>query len=349
MGSTMAKKIGILTSGGDAPGLNPVIAGYTKTAIKNGYEVIGFLDGWKGLIEGNYEKLTLDRVKEIVQEGGTILGSSRTNPRKEEKGFERIFETLKKLDIYAFAACGGDDTLGVAKELNEKGANVVGVPKTIDNDLEATDQTFGFDTSINIAMDAIDRLRTTARSHHRIFVLELMGRHSGWIALEAGMAGNANAIVIPEFDYPLTELCELLKKRHEGTRTYSIVVIAEGVIFPEMKEKVEKAGKDSFGNVILANLKVGEFLADEIKERTGLPVRAVTLGHIQRGGPPSAYDRFLGLRYGAKAAELIHTEKFGRMASLQGTKIADVPIEKAVAKRKVVSKELWLLAKSFFG
>jgi len=224
----------------------------------------------------------------------------------------------------------------------------VGVPKTIDNDLEATDQTFGFDTAINIAMEAIDRLRTTAKSHHRIFVLELMGRHSGWIALEAGMAGNANAIVIPEFDYPLDELCELLQKRHKGKRTYSIVVVAEGVIFPEMKEKVEKAGKDSFGNVILANLKVGEFLADEIKERTGLPVRAVTLGHIQRGGPPSAYDRFLGLRYGAKAAELIHEGKFGRMASLQGTEIVDEPIEKAVAERKVVSKELWLLAKSFF-
>ncbi len=345
----MAKKIGILTSGGDAPGLNPVIAGFTRTAIKNGYEVIGFLDGWKGLIEGEYEKLSLDKVKEIVQEGGTILGSSRINPRKVENGFEKILKTLKNLDVYAFAACGGDDTLGVAKILNEKGANVVGVPKTIDNDLEATDQTFGFDTSINIAMDAIDRLRTTAKSHHRVFVLELMGRHSGWIALEAGMAGNANAIIIPEFEYSLDELCRLLKKRHDGRRTYSIVVVAEGVIFPEMKEKVEKVGKDSFGNVILADLKVGEFLADEIKERTGLPVRAVTLGHIQRGGPPSAYDRYLGLRYGAKAAELIHESKFGRMASLQGMKIIDEPIEKAIAERKVVSKDLWLLAKSFFG
>ncbi|NHK31702.1 MAG: 6-phosphofructokinase [Asgard group archaeon] len=345
----MAKKVGILTSGGDAPGLNPVIAGYTRKAIENGYEVVGFLDGWKGLIEGNFEELTLNRVKEIVQEGGTILGSSRTNPRKVEKGFEKIFKTLKDLNIYAFAACGGDDTQGVAKELNEKGAKVVGVPKTIDNDLEATDQTFGFDTSINIAMDAIDRLRTTAKSHHRVFVLELMGRHSGWIALEAGMAGNANAIIIPEFEYPLDELCSLLKKRHDGKRTYSIIVVAEGVVFPEMKEKIEKAGKDSFGNIILADLKVGEFLADEIKERTGLPVRAVTLGHIQRGGPPSAYDRFLGLRYGAKAAELIHEGKFGRMASLQGTKIVDVPIEKAVAERKVVPENLWLLAKSFFG
>ncbi|MGC9778785.1 MAG: 6-phosphofructokinase [Candidatus Heimdallarchaeota archaeon] len=345
----MAKKIGILTSGGDAPGLNPVIAGFTRTAIKNGYEVIGFLDGWKGLIEGEYEKLSLDKVKEIVQEGGTILGSSRINPRKVENGFEKILKTLKNLDVYAFAACGGDDTLGVAKILNEKGANVVGVPKTIDNDLEATDQTFGFDTSINIAMDAIDRLRTTAKSHHRVFVLELMGRHSGWIALEAGMAGNANAIIIPEFEYSLDELCRLLKKRHDGRRSYSIVVVAEGVIFPEMKEKVEKVGKDSFGNVILADLKVGEFLADEIKERTRLPVRAVTLGHIQRGGPPSAYDRYLGLRYGAKAAELIHESKFGRMASLQGMKIIDEPIEKAIAERKVVSKDLWLLAKSFFG
>ncbi|NHJ46213.1 MAG: 6-phosphofructokinase [Asgard group archaeon] len=345
----MAKKVGILTSGGDAPGLNPVIAGFTRKAIENGYEVVGFLDGWKGLIEGNIEKLTLERVKEIVQEGGTILGSSRTNPRKVENGYEKIFKTLKELDIYALATCGGDDTQGVAKELNEKGAKVVGVPKTIDNDLEATDQTFGFDTSINIAMDAIDRLRTTAKSHHRVFVLELMGRHSGWIALEAGMAGNANIIVIPEFDYPLNELCEVLKKRHDGNRTYSIIVVAEGVVFPEMKEKIEKAGKDSFGNIILADLKVGEFLADAIKEKTKLPVRAVTLGHIQRGGPPSAYDRFLGLRYGAKAAELIHDGKFGRMTSLQGTNIVDVPIEKAVAKRKVVPKDLWLLAKSFFG
>ena len=345
----MAKKIGILTSGGDAPGLNPVIAGYTRTAIKNGYEVVGFQDGWKGLIEGLTEELTLDRVKEIVQEGGTILGSSRTNPRKVENGFEKILATLKKLDIFAFAACGGDDTLGVAKILNEKGANVVGVPKTIDNDLEATDQTFGFDTSINIAMDAIDRLRTTAKSHHRIFVLELMGRHSGWIALEAGMAGNANAIIIPEFEYSIDDVCKLLNRRHKNKRTYSIVCVAEGVIFPEMKEKIENAGKDSFGNIILADLKVGEFLADEIASRTELPVRSVTLGHIQRGGPPTAYDRYLGLRYGAKAAELIHAGKFGRMASLKGTQIVDEPIEKAVAERKVVSKEEWLLAKSFFG
>jgi len=346
----MTKKIGILTSGGDAPGLNPVIAGYTRKAIDLGYDVVGFLDGWKGLIEGEIEELTLTKVEEIVQEGGTILGSSRTNPRKVEKGFERIFETLKKLDIHAFAACGGDDTLGVAKELTEKGANVVGVPKTIDNDLEATDQTFGFDTSINIAMEAIDRLRTTAKSHHRVFVLELMGRHSGWIALEAGMAGNANAIIIPEFEYSIDELSELLAKRHKkNKRTYSIVVVAEGVVFPEMKEKIEKAGKDTFGNVILADLKVGEFLADEIKNRTGLPIRGITLGHIQRGGPPSAYDRYLGLRYGAKAAELINEKKFGRMASLQGTTITDVPIEKAVAKRKVVPEDVWLLAKSFFG
>jgi len=345
----LAKKIGILTSGGDAPGLNPVIAGYTRTAIKNGYEVIGFQDGWKGIIEGNMEKLTLEKVKEIVQEGGTILGSSRTNPRKVDNGFELIIDTLKKNDIYAFTACGGDDTLGVANILNEKGANVVGVPKTIDNDLEATDQTFGFDTSINIAMDAIDKLRTTARSHHRIFVLELMGRHSGWIAIEAGMAGNAHAIIIPEFEYSLDELAKLLTKRHKNERTYSIVVVAEGVIFPEMKEKIDQAGKDSFGNIILANLKVGEFLAGEIKKRTQLPVRAVTLGHIQRGGPPSAYDRFLGLRYGAKAAELIHKGKFGRMASLQGTEIKDAPLADAVAKRKLVPKELWELAKSFFG
>ncbi|MBN1329003.1 MAG: 6-phosphofructokinase [Candidatus Heimdallarchaeota archaeon] len=345
----MTNKIGILTSGGDAPGLNPVIAGYTRKAIELGYEVVGFLDGWKGLIEGECEELTLDKVKEIVNEGGTILGSSRTNPRKVENGFEKIAETLEKLDIYAFAACGGDDTLGVAKELKEKGINVVGVPKTIDNDLEATDQTFGFDTSINIAVDAIERLRTTAKSHHRVFVLELMGRSSGWIALEAGMAGSATAIIIPEFEYSIDELCELLKKKHENKRTYSIVVVAEGVIFPEMKERVEKAGKDSFGNVLLANLKVGEFLAGEITKRTGLSVRDVTLGHIQRGGSPSAYDRFLGLRYGAKAAELIHQKKFGQMASLQGTIITDVPIEKAIAEHKVVPKELWLLAKSFFG
>ncbi|NHJ85426.1 MAG: 6-phosphofructokinase [Asgard group archaeon] len=345
----MTKKIGILTSGGDAPGLNPVIAGYTRTAIKNGYEVIGFLDGWKGLIDGETIPLTLNVVKEIVQEGGTILGSSRTNPRKIENGFEKILNTLKDLKIHAFAACGGDDTLGVAKILNEKDANVVGVPKTIDNDLEATDQTFGFDTSINIAMEAIDRLRTTAKSHHRVFVLELMGRHSGWIALEAGMAGNANAIIIPEFEYSIDELCELLNKRHANDRTYSIVVVAEGVLFNEMKEKIEQAGKDSFGNIILADLKVGDFLAEEITKRTNLPVRAVTLGHIQRGGPPSAYDRFLGLRYGAKAAELIHEKKFGQMVSLQGTKITDVPIDKAVAERKVVPKELWDLAKSFFG
>lgn len=345
----MKKRIGILTSGGDAPGLNAVIAGYTMTAIKNGYEVVGFQDGWKGVIEGISEPLTIGKVKEIVPIGGTLLGSSRTNPRKVENGFEKILETIEKQGIYALAACGGDDTLGVANLLYDKGARVIGVPKTIDNDLEATDQTFGFDTSINIAMDAIDRLRTTARSHHRVFVLELMGRHSGWIALEAGMAGNANAIIIPEFEYSIDELCNLLKKRHEGKRTYSIVVVAEGVIFPEMEERITQAGTDAFGNILLVKLKVGEFLAEEIKKRTDLPIRNVTLGHIQRGGPPSAYDRFLGLRYGAKAAELIHEEKFGRMASLRGTKITDVPIVAAITERKLVPKSLWLLAKSFFG
>ncbi|MEA2071448.1 MAG: ATP-dependent 6-phosphofructokinase, partial [Asgard group archaeon] len=320
------KKIGILTSGGDAPGLNPVIAAYTKTALKQDFEVLGFYDGWKGLIEGDYEKLTLTRVQEIVQEGGTILGSSRTNPKKVDKGYQRIFKTIEDLDLYAFAACGGDDTQGVANTLFEKGANVVGVPKTIDNDLKATDQTFGFDTAINIAMEAIDRLRTTAKSHHRVFILELMGRHSGWIALEAGMAGNANAIIIPEFDYSLEELCDLLEKRHKNKRTYSIIVVAEGVMFPEMKQKIEEAGKDDFGNIKLANLKVAEFLGEELKQRTNLTIRTVRLGHIQRGGPPSAFDRILGLRYGRKAADLIINEEFGRMASLRGTKITSVPI-----------------------
>jgi len=341
------KRVGILTGGGDCPGLNPVIRAVVRKGILEGLEIVGIKNGWKGMLECDSLTLDLEAVSGILPKGGTILGTSRTNPCKKEEDIERVKQNFKKLNLDALIAVGGEDTLGAANKLIKSGLpQIVGVPKTIDNDLNCTDYTFGFDTAINIAMECLDRLHTTAESHHRIIVAELMGRHAGWIALEAGIAGGADVILIPEVPIDIEEVCEILKKRHARGKTFSIVVVAEGASF-EGKEFVQEQKLDAFGHVRLGG--VGEVLAQEIEKRTGFETRVSVLGHIQRGGSPTAFDRVLGTRFGVKAVELVLQKKFGRMVALSGNKIIDVPIESAVGTLKTVDPELYNIAKVFFG
>ncbi|MGE5307619.1 MAG: 6-phosphofructokinase [Deltaproteobacteria bacterium] len=341
------KKIGILTGGGDCPGLNPVIRAVVRKAYNEGYEVIGFKNGWKGVIENETMKLDLDAISGILPKGGTILGTSRTNPYKKEGGVDKVKKTLKAQDLEALVAVGGEDTLGVAYKLTKDGIpNIVGVPKTIDNDLSATDYTFGFDTAINIAMECIDRLHTTAESHHRIMVAEVMGRHAGWIAIEAGIAGGADVILIPEKPIDVDEVCASIKKRHDRGKTFSIVVVAEGAKFAS-KDIILEEKLDEFGHVRLGG--IGELLAAQIEKRTGFETRVSVFGHIQRGGSPTAFDRILGTRFGVKAMELVLGRKFGKMVALAGNKIIDVPLEDAVKELKTVDKEMYDIAQVFFG
>lgn len=357
-------KIGILTGGGDCPGLNSVIRAVVRKGLNEGYEIIGIKNGWKGLIENDIVKLDLISVSGILPKGGTILGTSRTNPYKKEADFKRLLDNYKKLGLDALIVVGGEDTLGVASKLIKDGVtNIVGVPKTIDNDLSSTDYTFGFDTAINIATECIDRLHTTAESHHRIIVVEVMGRHAGWIATEAGIAGGADIILIPEIPIDIEEVCSLIKKRYQRGETFSIVVVAEGAQFsrplPNQQGGIPpKAGKegsvvvqeqklDEFGHVRLGG--IGEITAQEIEKRTGYETRVSVLGHIQRGGSPTAFDRILGTRFGVKAVDLAKKRKFGRMVALSGNKIIDVWIEEAIRKLKTVDMELYEIAKVFFG
>lgn len=341
-------KIGILTGGGDCPGLNPVIRAVVRKGFNEGYEIIGIKNGWKGLIENDVIKLDLTSVSGILPKGGTILGTSRTNPYKKEEGIQKVKNNYKALGLGALIAVGGEDTLGVALKLMQEGiANVVGVPKTIDNDLSATDYTFGFDTAINTATECIDKLHTTAESHHRIMVVEVMGRHAGWIAVEAGIAGGADVILIPELPIDIDEVCKLTKKRHQRGKTFSIIVVAEGAQFKEGAVVLQEQKLDEFGHVRLGG--IGEKLATEIEKRTGYETRVSVLGHIQRGGTPTAFDRILGTRFGVKAVELVKHKKFGRMVSLLGNKIVDVPIEEAVRTLKTVDMELYEIAREFFG
>ncbi|MEK6564795.1 MAG: 6-phosphofructokinase [Candidatus Omnitrophota bacterium] len=340
-------RIGILTGGGDCPGLNPVIRAVVRKAMNDGFEVIGIKNGWKGLIENDTTALNLDSISGILPKGGTILGTSRTNPYKKEGGLENVKANFKALGLYALIAVGGEDTLGVATKLAKEGLNVVGVPKTIDNDLSATDYTFGFDTALNIATECIDRLHTTAESHHRIMVAEVMGRHAGWIALEAGIAGGADVVLIPEFPIDIEEVCDLIKKRHQRGKTFSIVVVSEGARFKEATMVLQEQKLDEFGHVRLGG--IGEILAKEIEKRTGYETRVSVLGHIQRGGSPSAFDRVLGTRFGVKAIELVKEKKFGQMVSLSGNKIISVPLEKATGTLKTVDPEYYEIARVFFG
>jgi phosphofructokinase-like protein len=344
----MKKKVAVLTGGGDCPGINPVIRAIVRKALKEGYAVLGIKNGWKGLIENDTIDLDLSSVSGILPKGGTILGTSRTNLYKNKEGLEKAKKNFKSLKIDALIAVGGEDTLGVAYKLYQKeGLKVVGVPKTIDNDLSATDRTFGFDTAVNIATEAIDRIHTTAESHHRVMVVEVMGRHSGWIGLEAGIAGGADSILIPEFPIDINEVCTLIKKRHERGKTFSIIVVAEGAKFKEGSEVLQEEKLDAFGHVRLGG--IGQILGEEIEKRTRFETRVTVLGHLQRGGTPTAFDRVLGTRYGVKAMELVIEEKFGQMASLQGNKIISVSLEKAVGVLKTVPTELYEIAKIFFG
>jgi len=341
------KRLGILTGGGDCPGLNPVIRAAVRKAFIEGYEVLGIRNGWKGLIEGEVMPLDLRSVSGILPKGGTILGTSRTNPYKKEGGVQKVKDNFKKFELSALIAVGGEDTLGVANKLVKEGLKVVGVPKTIDNDLSETDFTFGFDTAVNIVTECIDRLHTTAESHNRIMVVEVMGRHAGWIAVHAGIAGGADVILIPELPIDIEEVCNILRKRHEHGKNFSIVVVAEGATFKNDKEILSTEKLDEFGHVRLGG--VGQALGEMIEKKTGFETRVTVLGHIQRGGSPTAFDRVLGTRFGVKAVELVKEGKFGEMVSLQGNKIVSVPIERAVGKLKTVDMDLYNIAKVFFG
>lgn len=340
-------KIGILTGGGDCPGLNPVIRGVVRTAINGDDEVLGIRYGWKGLLEKDTVPLDLRSVSGILPKGGTILGTSRTNPYKKENGPKTAKENLKALGLDALIAIGGEDTLGVATKLAQEGVKVVGVPKTIDNDLGATDFTFGFDTSVNIVMECIDRLHTTAESHNRIMVVEVMGRHAGWIAAYAGIAGGADYILIPEIPIDLDEICASIKHRHQRGKNFSIIVVSEGAAFKESDVAVQEKKLDEFGHVRLGG--IGEALGKIIEQRTGFETRVTVLGHIQRGGSPTAFDRVLGTRFGVRAYELVKEGKFGRMVSLRGTDIVDVPLEEATKTLKTLDLKLYEIAKIFFG
>jgi ATP-dependent phosphofructokinase / diphosphate-dependent phosphofructokinase len=341
-------RIGVLTGGGDCPGLNPVIRAVVRKGIIEGLEFVGIKNGWKGLVENDTIPLTVETVSGILPKGGTILGTSRTNPYKKEGYVAKVQENYKKLGLDALIAIGGEDTLGVASRLTKDGIpNIVGVPKTIDNDLSCTDYTFGFDTAINIAMECLDRLHTTAESHHRIIVAELMGRHAGWIAIEAGIAGGADVILIPEIPIDMDEVCATLKRRKQRGKTFSIVVVAEGAQFKAGTMVTQEQKLDDFGHVRLGG--IGEILAEEIEKRTGFETRVSVLGHIQRGGSPTAFDRILGTRFGVKAVELVKDKRFARMAALAGNKIIDVPLEDAVKALKTVDSEWCEIAKVFSG
>ena len=340
-------RVGVLTGGGDCPGLNAVLRAITRKGIEVcGHEILGFRSGWLGPVEGLVMPLGLESVESILPQGGTILGSSRTNPYKVDNGIERLRATIDEHRVDALIAIGGEDTLGIAERLTEDGIPVVGVPKTIDNDLDATDYTFGFDTAVHIATEAIDRLRTTAESHYRAMVIEVMGRHAGWIALHSGLAGGANVILVPEKQFSVDKVCEWVQRRFE--REYApIIVVAEGAI-PEGGEEVLQAGeRDAFGHVRLGG--VGTWLAEELAECTGKESRAVVLGHTQRGGTPTAYDRVLATRFGLHAIDAVTDGDFGKMVALRGTDIVRVPLTEATAKLKTVPLERYAEAEVLFG
>ncbi len=340
-------RIGVLTGGGDCPGLNAVIRAVVRKGVGvYGHDFVGFADGWRGPLEGETVPLGIEQVRGILPRGGTILGSSRTNPYKVDGGPERIRSTVKDLGLDGLIAIGGEDTLGVARRLTDDGVMVVGVPKTIDNDLSATDYTFGFDTAVTIAMEAIDRLHTTAESHHRVLVVEVMGRHAGWIALHAGLAGGANIILIPERPFDIDEVCRFVEHRFE-THYAPIVVVAEGATPLEGTMAVREGELDAFGHVRLSG--IGARLEEEIRGRTGRECRATVLGHVQRGGTPTAFDRVLATRFGLAAVDAAQEGAWGAMVALRGTDIVRVPLADATRELKLVSLERYAEAEVFFG
>ncbi len=340
-------RVGVLTGGGDCPGLNAVIRAVVRKGVSRyGFEFVGFRDGWRGPLEGDTKPLDIQAVRGILPRGGTILGSSRTNPLKIEGGVDRVRSNLATLGVDALIAIGGEDTLGVATALHQDGLKVIGVPKTIDNDLNATDYTFGFDTAVNIATEAIDRLHTTAESHHRVLIVEVMGRHAGWIALHSGMAGGANVILIPEVQFDIDQVCAYVESRFR-TNYSPIIVVAEGAT-PKEGTMVLAAGElDAFGHVRLGG--IGDMLAKEIEKRTGKEARTTVLGHIQRGGTPTAFDRWLATRFGLHAVDAVNDGDWGKMVALRRTDVVRVELSDATTELKLVSPELYEEAAVFFG
>lgn len=323
--------IGVLTGGGDCPGLNAVIRAVVRKAIEtHGDRIIGFRDGWRGVLEDSAQELTIESTRGILPRGGTILGSSRTNPYKRDDGLDQVRATVARHELDGLIAIGGEDTLGAASRLFADGVKVLGVPKTIDNDLGATDVTFGFDTALQVATEAIDRLHTTAESHNRILVVEVMGRNAGWIALHSGLAGGADVILIPEIPFDIEDVCRLIRRRHERGRYFSIVVVAEGAVPKEGTMAVSEGAVDEFGHPRLGG--IGQRLEREIEQRTGYETRTTVLGHVQRGGTPTAFDRVLATRLGLAAVDAGHAGRWGTMTALQSTEIRLVPLAEAVAE-----------------
>jgi 6-phosphofructokinase 1 len=344
-------RVGILTGGGDCPGLNAVIRAVARRSFDNGHEVVGIRAGWRGLVDGVFEPLGPREVSGLLPRGGTILGTTRTNPYKID-AVDKVLENFRSEGLDALVAIGGEDTLGVAARLFEEHEfPVVGVPKTIDNDLSATDYTFGFDTAVVICTEAIDRLHTTAESHNRVMVVEVMGRHTGWIAVMSGIAGGADVILIPEQPITVEQACSEIERRHKRGKDFSIVVVSEGYELTfdsgQKRQVAQEPGTDEFGHVRLGG--VGHELAAEIEERTGFETRVTVLGHVQRGGSPTPRDRVLATRYGLKAADLVQEGRFGQMAALRGDSIVDVSLAEATAQLKTVPDDWYAVAKAFFG
>ena len=340
--------MGILSGGGDAPGTNAVIRAVVRKGLQHySDEILGIKDGWRGLLEGEFVPLNMEAITGILTRGGSILGFSRTNPFKYECGVEKILKNLEKSGIDSIIVIGGDDTLSVAHRLGDYGIKCVGVPKTIDNDLWGTDCTFGFNTAVSIATEALDRLHSTAEAHQRVMILEVMGRYTGWIALEAGIAGGADAILIPEKPFEIDEICDYIRHRQRRGRNFSVIVVAEGAKPKGGKEIVYGDSVDEFGHVRLGG--VGYYLGKEIEKRMAIETRVVILGHIQRGGTPTAFDRSLATRFGIAAIDFVHEGKFGYLTALQGNKIMPVPLKEIAGKRKTVDPELYEIANVFFG
>ena len=341
-------RIGVLTGGGDCPGLNAVIRAVVRKGIDHhGHSFVGFHDGWRGPLESDYRELTIESTRGILPRGGTILGSSRTNPLKRDGGSRRIGETIEALGLDGLIAIGGEDTLGAASKLHEEGVPVIGVPKTIDNDLGGTDMTFGFDTAVQVATDAIDRLHSTAESHHRNLVVEVMGRHAGWIAMWSGLAGGADVILIPERAFDIDEVCRLIRRRHDRGRYFAIIVVAEGATPKEGTMEVTAGQTDEFGHARLGG--IGQRLEREIEQRTGIETRATVLGHIQRGGTPTAFDRVLATRLGVAAVDAATEGRWGAMPALRSMEIELIPLADAVAELHTVPPEEFAVAEVFFG
>jgi len=341
-------RVGILSGGGDAPGTNAVIRAVVRKGLQHySDEILGIKDGWRGLLEGEFVPLNMEAITGILTRGGSILGFSRTNPFKYECGVEKILKNLEKSGIDSIIVIGGDDTLSVAHRLGDYGIKCVGVPKTIDNDLWGTDCTFGFNTAVSIATEALDRLHSTAEAHQRVMILEVMGRYTGWIALEAGIAGGADAILIPEKPFEIDEICDYIRHRQRRGRNFSVIIVAEGAKPKGGKEIVYGDSVDEFGHVRLGG--VGYYLGKEIEKRMAIETRVVILGHIQRGGTPTAFDRSLATRFGIAAIDFVHEGKLGYLTALQGNKIMPVPLKEIAGKRKTVDPELYEIANVFFG